>query len=158
MDIWIIKGPGKLFSNSHTTTGVNLEFEQNLTSTISSGKRKRHRRVFISLIPTNCCQIKSLPTELLQVFTVHNKLLTRSPRGQRVRQDNNIFTFCKCVSNVSCQTLPKVEQRNVSGSSITICPGKSSQNLTTSRVFPWKRLSFREVPLCCSSSIRSQAA
>lgn len=113
-----------------------------LDSTFSWGKIKHHRRVFISLNPINCSQMKSLPTELLEVLTVHNKLSTHAPRGQRVRQDNNTFTFSNCESNVSCQPLPRVEQRNASGSSIIICPSDSCQNLTTG-YFPWKSLSVR---------------
>jgi len=40
----------------------------------------------------------SLSTDLLEVLTVHNTVLTHAPRGQQVRQDNSAFTLCNCVS------------------------------------------------------------
>lgn len=40
-----------------------------------------------------CCQIQSLHTKLLDIFTVNNKLLTHVPGGSG--PDNNIFPFLK---------------------------------------------------------------
>lgn len=85
----------------------------------------RLKQIYLSLQK----KIKTI-IQICLLWCFHSYKVNTCTRWQQARQQypHSPFFFLNCVRNASCQSLPMVQQGNISGLSVVICPATKSDN------------------------------